>query len=1002
MPTGHPTTTEWEDSPQLHNADRYVNETAVQEYINMDDGEMAMDPAQGDSDVFGHGGALDQEVHGDGSSADIPGLSKARVLAATVSSAGVVISSDHGDRIEGARCTVIRGLRTGEPIRDRAWIWADPDSAVVRIRKEDDSEEELYDMRNTLVGVRSGKYSVGMDNDDIRIVFTNQDAVRHFLETWGEASVPCNICEGTMRTCLARPRDNCEHPICPGCHAEAALSQGVGSTRCIACAPGKLPSARRPNASASMRGTHSRDRAHDRSVNRETVEEDWADRGRRARARLEDLRRRVAARGVDVATGDRRDQTEDGPVVVQPAPATPRVEPAPGEGEADREREVDMGCGCKGRLHEECARRVRRRVIDTSAAHTGDELGSVVAGDDGEALPVEHPPSDRPSTTPSGRLRAACASTSHQLYHHHRRECAGERFERERYGKRTFCDTYSRSSTHSCYVQSEEGSDHRHRHHRERREQSADLEQGDGGQGARHSSVDEDETRKEIRGRAEETEGILGGAGVGGGWEEENGNGTIDRTNYYPYHHHHHPPSMPELRGVRQHASLRADPPDAHLWGSDSRCRGYPSKARPPPTADVWEGEVAVQAGQGPNGPCPTIDLAITQVSFQALAHHAAERVETHQSCVDPICARRGAEPSHGQARDGPEQPFGDQREAHPAQRDDGAATARGPSQAKPPTGGGGLELRGQRGRDLQPGAGAFRDQRDVFGRGQGAVGRVGEHQHLHNDLHADPHTGPHPRHAIHQVDRIASHQMNHGDDDETAADGGEYAQKGNQHHFSTTAPTSRAQLLERLRAQHERHREPHHHQSRPHRAAAAHHNRPMLRHRVDEGCSEQGQIRGNVVTEAAGRAEALPRQPSSRKELLLHLRDRSEAQRVRQQPLESLRDEGVRRQQSSHRGHQGRAQGHRQLDQMEDDHLRMQAHGIAARTTSCGARQTRTFKIGRNDIAPPGDEEGGGDRAEGQVEDTRGPSMKRELSGPPPHRKRRRTRSETFQHEPE
>ncbi len=89
------------------------------------------------------------------------------------------------------------------------------------------------------------------------------------------------------------------------------------------------------------------------------------------------------------------------------------------------------------------------------------------------------------------------------------------------------------------------------------------------------------------------------------------------------------------------------------VGGGDSRCRAYPSKARPPPHTELEEGEVANLDGEGP----PTRTSSLLPVSLQGLPQHATDEIGENIEVV--VIGSRAGSPealvgaSNGQARDG-------------------------------------------------------------------------------------------------------------------------------------------------------------------------------------------------------------------------------------------------------------------------------------------------------------------------------------------------------------
>ncbi len=387
------------------------------------DGDVGLTSDQGDFDVFGHGGALDQDEGDQGDAAEHVDGGNANESVVGDSSCDIDGLEGHGESTVDTRCTLIRGINADDPSRELAKVWADSSSGTVRARRENGSEVVLCDMRNTMAAIRSGPYSAIAESINVKLVFTSVDAADSFLSAWGGADIPCNVCGGVMRAAVAKPRDKCGHPVCPGCRAEESHPQGIRAHHCGACASETSPNGASARAITNRSRWDVCDGASGRQGSYEGVEDGSADRGRRARARIEELRRRVEARRNVGGTVVGHDSADMGPVGVHPAPATPRAEAPPESAIADLGRVVDTGCGCRGRLHEACARRVKRRVEEANPPH--DASNNVAEVDKEDAPPAIHS-SARPRAPLHDRSRAASVTASHRVQDHNRHHSARE------------------------------------------------------------------------------------------------------------------------------------------------------------------------------------------------------------------------------------------------------------------------------------------------------------------------------------------------------------------------------------------------------------------------------------------------------------------------------------------------------------------------------------------------------------------------------------------------
>ncbi len=721
------------------------------------DDQMGQEVEHEDHDVFGHGGALDQEDDGNGTRPDSPGTGRADGQDTKAAAIGMTSGSDQTEHGRGARCTVIRDVGTDAPIRDRGWVWADPGAAKVRHEREDGEQEVLCDMRRVLMATRSGKYSAAVEGIGLRIVFTGQEEVDKFLQAWDETRIRCNTCEGDLRTGSAKPRVGCGHPVCPGCRASSAQAQGEGWTRCTACTPGGGLNDRGPNETTNMRLECAQSGAQGvrRQHAADAAGEDWADRSRKARVRMDELRRRVLARGVGASADGRQEQAAVGPVVVQPAPATPRIEPMPDEDEEDRNREEAIGCGCRGHIHDVCARRVRRRIDGAAITHTMVQLGSVDTSGDGEGSASTTPPMACQRSTPPGHPRVALGYTSHHLCHHRRRDLREGAHERERNEGDKFCAEYTNLVYRSCSIVHGDADGDRGSPNRDRDVESqldTDVNRLDGE--PHHNRTGKGD------GQQEETDE---GSGTGGQLICESTNDMYrNSTNADAHHHLLHPPPPPcpptAHRELRQHAGLRAQRhPNPRLrlrrdyWRPDSSCRGYSPKARPPPTTDAWEGEVAKLAGRAPIGVRSQTALARRQLDFQAHARHATPNCEVPETWPEPRVAPCDSEGCHGQARDGGAMLPENESAVQPAGE---TAVTRGAADNRP---GEGALLPGLVGPppQLPPHEAQPHDQRALFGHEGGGLRLPGGDHQGHRAIHADPGEGARPRHHLHQAVRI-------------------------------------------------------------------------------------------------------------------------------------------------------------------------------------------------------------------------------------------------------
>ncbi len=163
------------------------------------------------------------------------------------------------------------------------------------------------------------------------------------------------------------------------------------SAPCNGCADGEDDSSRagawrrrhRPTAESGAQGRREkRGRSmgtHGADTNSELANHQ---RALRAKERLDSLRRRIQAKSAAPQIAVPQLQNREDQRGVVGAPTTPLLDPQLYPEGADPAREERTGCGCGGRLHEACARRVKRRV------ETGDWSGSAL---ERSAAPTEEP-----------------------------------------------------------------------------------------------------------------------------------------------------------------------------------------------------------------------------------------------------------------------------------------------------------------------------------------------------------------------------------------------------------------------------------------------------------------------------------------------------------------------------------------------------------------------------------------------------------------------------------
>ncbi len=347
--------------------------------------------SEGEHDVFGHGGNLDEEE-------GVRGMTDERRNEA---------GDGEGDTsAEGWRSTVVNRDSRGQETRRRGNTVIDEVREEIRICGEAGVSTTVCQLAEAARGSRRGSYAAEIGGGHIRIVFTSAVDADSFMTRCMEARVVCAQCEGDVAAGRTVKRQGCGHPVCGACFAEnrdgtgeAAMVWGRAAaierecTRCRTKREGeaglvpaergrpkrlRTGSADGPEPSSADTQDCRRKRGHDQG-------EDRDEGGRRATAaeRIADLRARVRNRqasragGVSSAPtgggeGGRGDQTDagEGP----PAPATP-VDHRDVEGCGDGVwMWMAQGCGCKGRLHYECAwKRVRRAKLGAGSSQEAVE-----------------------------------------------------------------------------------------------------------------------------------------------------------------------------------------------------------------------------------------------------------------------------------------------------------------------------------------------------------------------------------------------------------------------------------------------------------------------------------------------------------------------------------------------------------------------------------------------------------------------------------------------------
>ncbi len=276
-----------------------------------------------DMDVFGHGGSLDQE-HGMEPGGCGPSDSPQRQGPQQQQAPGppqsapmdtvVVEVQDSGG--QGSRCTIVKRATGDEPVRIRTVVWVSAERSRIEFRGEDGRTNNLGAIERLGEARREGPYAVVAERADIRWVFTSTGDADRF------------------------------------CHQMSQV-RNEGSSKRASC----------PQTAAMDEG----------------AEVEASRRAARARERIDNLRLRVMARTRAAADAGEDNAPRTGnPGELEtagPAPSTPIVLEDGAVTRGDSARIISTGCGCGGRLHEECARRVKPRLrIGQPAA--ADEVDS--------------------------------------------------------------------------------------------------------------------------------------------------------------------------------------------------------------------------------------------------------------------------------------------------------------------------------------------------------------------------------------------------------------------------------------------------------------------------------------------------------------------------------------------------------------------------------------------------------------------------------------------------
>ncbi len=594
--------------------ERMGQEPVTVEPMDFDDGCMSNEGFGDldDHDVFGHGGDLDQR---DG---ERPRSTAEEAPKGPVGDgAGARLDGGPGhmdERTRVRRCTIVRDAEGRNATRELADIWVDDENRRIGCKGDDAGEAVLHDIATSEIGKKRGAYAVVFPGKGIRAVFGGRREADEFLGDWAKVAIGARSTVGT------------DGEACDDGDGDRAIA------RCRAAS---------------------------------------------ARERLDRLRARVIARGG--AETSAPDPRGEGPMPwgggdeAGPAPATPIVQPRDGMEGSDVSRGYGTSCACRGRIHEECARRVKPRLDEAPRGDGEAPEGGGTANDlgTGSTSAVQASARPAPSEWATGEaagqvyegLRAEHRRQRRLHPSHHHGQEDGQEAEGGRRDHRQWeaGDSGKRRRTVGADYGEEREKEGLHRvYHRERQQDGVSEEGGrletelefrrdgkgrvvgklkeeDGG--ARHQEHDKEEARegddRTEEGLGREANGSKRRSGGLAGDEEEDEEGGGGRNNIHltPHRHlihrSHRHQLQPAHGGVRRHAGLRTFPPVRHslydLRGAGSTCSASPSEsAAPAPHTDAGERECASQAGRSPLGGRPQIALAARQGTFHELRHHAS------------------------------------------------------------------------------------------------------------------------------------------------------------------------------------------------------------------------------------------------------------------------------------------------------------------------------------------------------------------------------------------